>query len=154
MLVRPFDNPHSPLMEGWRFEALGAELIWRLVPPDSVLLVRYRRLAGGYGLRNQFRAILWFVEFLAERRNRLGVRRVVGTVDTSQFRAEGGLDDDRLFRFYAHCGTRLIDCDEMPGLSAIERRWYRLRGMRWACIDFDRYRRPTGRRPAAATPAA
>jgi type III secretion system regulator LcrR len=141
------DHPTSPILAGWRIEQLGAELVFRTLPPSSVLLVRYRRMASQGGLRNQFAAILWFVELLIDRQPTLGIERVVGTVDTRHFRADGGLDDQRLFRFYAHCGTRLIDADEMPGLSPIERRWHRLAGSRWACIDFVDYHRP-GRRPS------
>jgi hypothetical protein len=142
--VGAFDDPRSPVLVGWRLEALGAELVFCRADPESVLLALYRRLEAGGGLHNRFRGILWFVEFLIERRARLGVRRVVGAVDTSLFRAAGGLDDARLFRFYVHCGTRWIGPDEMPGLGAIERRWHTLAGTRWACIDFERYRRPTG----------
>lgn len=140
--VRMLDDPDSPLVVGWRIAHLGAELDFRTVPPASVLLIRYLRLQGGRGLRNQFTAMIWFVEFLIARQPVLGIRQMVGTIDTSLFRAEGGLDDNRLFRFYAHCGARLIGPAEMPGLGSIERRWYEMTGARWACIDFADYHRP------------
>jgi hypothetical protein len=130
----------SPILEGWRIEAFDAELVYRLVSATNLLIVRYRRLAGAEGLRNPFRCFEWFHSLLRDCCDETGVRLSYGVIDTSLFRAEGGIDDAALARVYRDLmGGRIIDTDEVPGLSPLEHELHRKTGTRWVCQQLERY---------------
>jgi hypothetical protein len=130
----------SPLLEGWRVERFGSELIYRVVSASDILIVRYRRLAGPGGLRNPFRCFEWFHALLRDHRIETGVTFSFGVIDTSLFRSDGGIDDATLARVYRDLmGGRLIDTAEVPGLSALERELHRRARTRWVSQQLERY---------------
>ncbi|CAK0770664.1 conserved hypothetical protein [Gammaproteobacteria bacterium] len=91
-----FDHPEWVL--GPRFRLKTCELAYRRPQPDTLLVLRYRRLDVHRGLVNPFADLLWFLELAT--RSEFAIRHVMGYVSTWLFRQDGGPDDDRLAAFY------------------------------------------------------
>jgi type III secretion system regulator LcrR len=131
----------SPLPGGVRLEWHGTEIVFRVLASGEVLILLYRRSARVPTLRNPFRALVGFLGFLAERRQALGLVRVFGRVETAPYRADGGLDDTRLARFYTDfLGGEVIGPDGVAGFSAMDRRVYKLLGTSWISLDLVDFR--------------
>lgn len=130
----------SPILEGWRIERFGSELIYRTVSTSEILIIRYRRLVGAEGLRNPFRCFEWFHRLLRDHRQETGIIFGFGVIDTSRFRAEGGIDDATLTHIYRDLmGGLIVDTSRVPGLSPVERELHRRTGTRWVCQHFEHY---------------
>jgi hypothetical protein len=117
---------HSALFAGYRFEIAQAEIVYRMHDPQTVVIIRYRTHPHDRkNLANPFRGMHWFLQFLC--RSELGVKRVMGLVDTTLYQEQGGLTAERLLHVYQHhMGGRLIDFD----------------GARWVYQDLVDYRSP------------
>jgi type III secretion system regulator LcrR len=90
----------SSMFLGLRFEAGASEIVYRLIDPQNVIVVLYRRLKEISGLRNPFKDFIWFLEFLT--RKELGLERVMGM--TKQLSGSpGGLSSRRIAKFYKEC---------------------------------------------------
>ena len=128
------------------------EIVSRLLDPATVLIARARRLEAGRGLASPIQGIPQFVAVLARTRETTGLERVVGVVDTTPYRAVGGLDDARLGAFYRRLhGVRDIDPATLPGIGALDSQLSGKRGARWVELELARFK---GIRPrACAGPA-
>lgn len=143
----------SPLAPKWRLVHLDHELVFSRLGARDILIVLYRRVSRSPGLRNPFLAMNWFVRFLADRRQELGLDAVTGTVSTSRYRADGGLDDSRLLRYYQkHHGARLVETSTMSCFSALEQRTWALLGTRWVRLDLADYLTPSEYRRSFSRP--
>lgn len=108
------------------------------------MIVLYRRTAPHATLRTGFAGLIRFTEWLRHRD--IGVKRLVGVVDTSHCRQEGGLSDERLERFYRLAGARRIRAADVPGLAPVELHWHHSRGTT-GVLDLTDFRLSrTGRR--------
>ncbi len=142
--VPALERQGSPLPGGHRLDWHGAEIVFRVLASGEVLILLYRRSARVPSLRNPFRAFVAFLRFLAERRDELGLVRVFGRIETAPYRAEGGLDDTRLARFYTDfIGGAPIGPNDIAGFSAMDRRVYQLLGTTWMSLDLADFR-PVG----------
>lgn len=152
----------SPLPGGLRLDWHGTELVFRVMASGEVIILLYRRSALVPSLRNPFRSLVAFLRFLAERREALGLLRVFGRVETAPYRADGGLDDTRLARFYTDfLGAAMIGPDRVHGFTELDRRVYRMMGTEWISLDLVDFRpvaevvaRRKLRAPADPVPAA
>lgn len=117
---------HSALFAGYRFEIAQAEIVYRMHDPQTIIIIRYRtHRHDRKNLANPFRAMHWFLQFLC--RSKLGIKRVMGLVDTTLYQEQGGLTTARLLHVYLrHMGGRLIDFD----------------GVRWVYLDLVDYHPP------------
>jgi type III secretion system regulator LcrR len=120
-------RPGSPLIDGYRIEIKGLEIVYRMWDPETCLLVLVRRLDQVGGLRNPFAGLIWFVELV--KANCPSVKRVAGKVDTSNYTADAGLDDDRLRGFYALFETYLAAVPLNPVFPSV-----------WVCLELADYR--------------
>ena len=112
------------------------------------MIVLYRRTAPHATLRTGFAGLIRFTEWLRHRD--IGVKRLVGVVDTSHCRQEGGLSDERLERFYRLAGARRIRAADVPGLAPVELHWHHSRGTT-GVLDLTDFRLSrTGRRGSAS----
>lgn len=148
--VRAFDDPHSPFVEGYRITIEGAEIVFRVLDRETVVIVLYRRTAMHATLRTAFTGLIRFADRLRSRD--LGVKRLVGVVDTSSYRPEGGLSDDRLERFYRLMGARRISPGEVPGLTPLALPWYTARRTVWVALELDDFRPPRAYRRGREEP--
>jgi hypothetical protein len=95
---RLFDQPDS-MYVGPRFRICTCEMVFSIPEPGLMLLNLFRRLAPPTGaLNHPFADLLWFLLLVTE--PRFGLHRIMGYVDTSEYAAEGGLNDHRLRLFY------------------------------------------------------
>ena len=121
--------------------------MFRHLDPATILLVRIRRVEEAPGLDSPLQGIARFVSLLARTREATGVRRVVGIVATSPYRATGGLDDERLAAFYRRLhGAERLDPARIPGLGRLDMEAAGKPGTIWVGLDLERFRgvRPRG----------
>lgn len=117
------------------------EIVFRHLDPATLLLVRVRRLEAATGLDSPLQGIARFVALLVRTRAATGLERVVGVVDTSPYRRDGGLDDERLAAFYRrlHRAERL-DPTTIPGLGPLDRELAGKEGVLWVGLDLAHFR--------------
>jgi hypothetical protein len=135
------DREGSPILAGHLIVLGRTEIVFRLLDPATLLLVRIRRLEAAPGLESPLQGIARFVSLLARSRDETGVRRVVGIVATSPYRAMGGLDDERLAAFYRRLhGAERLDPRSIPGLSSLDREAAAKPGAMWVGLELDRFK--------------
>ncbi len=91
------EDPDS-LFLGLKFKVGKAEIVYRLVSPEVVLIVSYRRLGQRKGMRNTFAEFFWFIELLT--RPEFGLKQVIGCVDALK---DSPLSSERILYLYTHC---------------------------------------------------
>ena len=84
------------LFMGLCFQRGNTEFVYRFPNPESLIIANYRLIRKHAGLINPFRDLIWFVEFLKNRKT--GMRRVLGTVRQM---APEGLTAERIGLFYS-----------------------------------------------------
>jgi len=103
------ESPNS-LFLGLKFKVGQAEIVYRFISPEVVLIVSYRRLGQRKGMRNAFAEFFWFIELLTK--PEFGLKRVIGCVDALK---DSPLSSDRILYLYTHClNGKLLTLKDRP----------------------------------------
>jgi type III secretion system regulator LcrR len=141
------DREGSPVSAGHAVVLGRTEIVFRHLDPATLLLVRIRRVEAAPGLDSPLQGIARFVALLARTRAETGLERVVGVVDTSAYRRDGGLGDERLAAFYRRLhGAERLDPAAIPGLSGLDRELAGKDSVLWVGLELARFKgvRPRG----------
>jgi len=98
VLVLPYRITSGSRPIGSRFEKDGCEIVYRYDPPDTVVIIIFRRLIERRGIRNSFKPIHWFLGWLAQEVD--VVTRVIATAGTPQSKETQGPAPGQLIAFY------------------------------------------------------
>lgn len=127
-----------------RFVRDGYRLTFRVLEPHWVLIAMYERVADRTALADPFAAMAWFIDWL--RRERIGIRYVLGRVETGPFRKGRDLNDDRLLRYYVRWGgASIIPAAQVPGMGKARQLAASLQGIRYVRVEVPPFRMPKAR---------
>ena len=99
----------TSLVTGGRIRLLNAELVYRVEPEDTVLILLYRRLSVRKGLKNSFRDLLVFCALIADEvaSIRFIKAKAIPWPEARGKVMERGMEPERLQTLYCqHIGTR------------------------------------------------
>jgi type III secretion system regulator LcrR len=147
------DPVPTPYTVAHRFRRYGYRLMFRVLEPHWVLIAMYERVADQTTLRDPFAAMAWFIDWL--RRQHIGVRYVLGRVETGPFRKGRDLGDDRLLCYYVRWGgASIVPAEQVPGMSKARQLAATLQGIRFVKVEVPQFRMPKERARLARSTGA
>lgn len=128
-------------------------LNFRLLTKDTLLIPLVRRGVARSGLASGLKSLVWLGSFLA-RRQELRILWVCGAINTSLYREDAGLNDERLQRFYTdYLGCEVIAADSILGLSDLDREAGRKGNVEWVRASVLRFPKALVHRRGRGAPA-
>ncbi|WP_263079325.1 hypothetical protein [Endozoicomonas sp. Mp262] len=88
----------TSIVIGGRIQWVDCELVYRVEPADTLIIVLFQRLHERAGLKNSFRDLVRFCDFIAGHVPEINT--VTGTTIPTLTAAEGGIAAERLLAMY------------------------------------------------------
>ncbi len=96
----------TSIVTGGRINLAGSELVYKVEPDDTVMIVFYRRLNKRSSLKNSFRDLVGFCALVAD--NVPAIKFISGKAEPLLRSSKDGISKERLLAMYnRHIGTEL-----------------------------------------------